>query len=115
MERNTALVGVCGEDVGVESGALVGLILLLDPGECLARVKVVGFHLEDARVDLFGFRGALIVEDIPEVAQHVDVFRGLTCGFTRDGFSFFFPTVAQEADRMKGLVRDPVGIEFDQA
>lgn len=55
------------------------------------------------------------MEDIPEVAQHVDVFRGLPCGFTRDGFGFFFPTVAQEADRVKGLVRDPVGIEFDQA
>lgn len=109
------LVGICGEDVGVESVALVGLVLLLDPGECLACVKVVRFHLEDARVDLFGFRGALILEDIPEVTQHVDVFRGLTCGFTRDGFGFFFPTVAQEADRMKGLVRDPVGIEFDQA
>ena len=111
----SALVGICGEDVGVESGALIGLVLLLDPGECLARVKVVGFHLEDARVDLFGFRGALILEDIPEVAQHVDVFRGLTCGFTRDGFGFFHPTVTQEADRVEGRVGDPVGIEFDQA
>ena len=42
LERNIALVGICGEDVGVESGALIGLVLLLDPGECLARVKASG-------------------------------------------------------------------------